>query len=200
MFILGLTGGIGAGKSAASSIFKSLGIHVVDADVVAREVVQPESATGALTQITAQFGREILLSSGQLDRAALRQRIFANPIDKEWLNQLLHPLIRQTILDQLNASSGPYAVLEAPLLIENNLMPYIDKLAVVDVPEALQLTRAMQRDNNSAEQIKAIMAAQVSRQQRLKQADFVLDNSATPLALQKQVNQLHQQLLNASRR
>ena len=200
MFILGLTGGIGAGKSAASTIFKSLGVHVVDADVVAREVVQPGSATGALAQITAQFGREMLLPNGQLDRAALRQRIFANPSDKQWLNQLLHPLIRQAILAQLNASNGAYAILEAPLLIENNLMPYINKLAVVDVPEALQLTRAMQRDNNSAEQIKAIMAAQISREQRLKQADFVLDNSSTTLALQKQVSLLHQRLLNSQQR
>ena len=200
MFILGLTGGIGAGKSAASTIFKSLGVHVVDADVVAREVVQPGSETGALAQITAQFGREILLPNGQLDRAALRQRIFANPSDKQWLNQLLHPLIRQAILAQLNASNGAYAILEAPLLIENNLMPYINKLAVVDVPEALQLTRAMQRDNNSAEQIKAIMAAQISREQRLKQADFVLDNSSTTLALQKQVSLLHQRLLNSQQR
>ena len=200
MFILGLTGGIGAGKSAASTIFKSLGVHVVDADVVAREVVQPGSATGALAQITAQFGREMLLPNGQLDRAALRQRIFANPSDKQWLNQLLHPLIRQAILAQLNASNGAYAILEAPLLIENNLMPYINKLAVVDVPEALQLTRAMQRDNNSAEQIKAIMAAQISREQRLKQADFVLDNSSTTLALQKQVSLLHQRLLNLQQR
>ncbi|MFO6423307.1 dephospho-CoA kinase [Motilimonas sp. KMU-193] len=196
MLIIGLTGGIGSGKSAASACFKQLGIEVVDADLVAREVVAPDSSCAALAQITAHFGQGILTNKGELDRAKLRQLIFQDPEEKAWLNALLHPLIRQSMLAQLNACNGPYAILEAPLLIENQLQQYINKLIVVDVPESLQVSRAMARDNNSQAQIRAIMAAQVSRQQRLEQADFVLDNSGSLSELQQQVGALHQQLIS----
>ncbi|MCE2596109.1 dephospho-CoA kinase [Motilimonas cestriensis] len=196
MFILGLTGGIGSGKSAASNIFKALGVAVVDADVVAREVVMPSSASGALSQIAAHFGQHILLPDGQLNRAKLREKVFADVTEKQWLNNLLHPLIRQSLLSQLQACKGEYAILEAPLLIENDLLSYIDKLVIVDVPEDVQLKRAMARDNNSKAQIESIMAAQVSRAQRLKLADYVLDNSADVNALAQQVKDLHQVILS----
>ncbi|MCE2572057.1 dephospho-CoA kinase [Motilimonas eburnea] len=196
MQIIGLTGGIGSGKSAAAKCFKALGIQVVDADVVAREVVEPDSTSGALAQITAHFGQQILTDAGELDRAKLRQLIFADASEKQWLNALLHPLIRQSLLAQLEACQGPYAILEAPLLIENQLQQYISKLVVVDVPEALQLSRAMSRDNNSEAQIRSIMAAQVTRSVRLAEADFVLDNSGDLGQLAQQVTALHQQLCN----
>lgn len=196
MRIIGLTGGIGSGKSAASDCFKRLGIEVVDADLVAREVVSSGSSSGALRQITCHFGQGILADNGELDRAKLRQIIFQDPVEKQWLNQLLHPIIRLSMLDELDACHGPYAILEAPLLIENQLQQYVTKLVVVDVPESLQISRAMARDNNSKEQICAIMAAQVSRSQRLAAADFVLDNSGTITQLNEQVSMLHQQLLS----
>ncbi|WP_434340343.1 dephospho-CoA kinase [Motilimonas cestriensis] len=196
MFILGLTGGIGSGKSAASGVFKTLGVPVVDADVVAREVVMPTSGSGALAQITMHFGQDILLPDGQLDRVKLRKKIFADATEKQWLNNLLHPLIRQSLLSQLHSCQGDYAILEAPLLIENDLLSYIDKLVVVDVPEDIQLKRAMVRDHNSKAQIESIMAAQVSRAQRLKVADYVLDNSADLNALAQQVKALHQDILS----
>ncbi|MCE0555735.1 dephospho-CoA kinase [Motilimonas sp. E26] len=196
MFILGLTGGIGSGKSAASGVFKTLGVPVVDADVVAREVVMPTSGSGALSQIAAHFGQHILLPDGQLNRAKLREKVFADVTEKQWLNNLLHPLIRQSLLSQLQACQGEYAILEAPLLIENDLLSYIDKLVIVDVPEDVQLKRAMARDNNSKAQIESIMAAQVSRAQRLKLADYVLDNSAEVNALAQQVKDLHQVILS----
>ncbi|MDO6524216.1 dephospho-CoA kinase [Motilimonas sp. 1_MG-2023] len=196
MFILGLTGGIGSGKSAASGVFKTLGVPVVDADVVAREVVMPTSGSGALAQITMHFDQDILLPDGQLDRVKLRKKIFADATEKQWLNNLLHPLIRQSLLSQLHSCQGDYAILEAPLLIENDLLSYIDKLVVVDVPEDIQLKRAMVRDHNSKAQIESIMAAQVSRAQRLKVADYVLDNSADLNALAQQVKALHQVILS----
>ena len=192
-FIVGLTGGIGSGKSTVTALFTELGVQHVDADIVAREVVMP--GTPCLAQIAAHFGDSVLLHNGELDRANLRQRIFTNAADKAWLEQLLHPAIRQQLLAQLQALSSPYALLVAPLLLENKLQRYVQRVLVVDVSEATQLARTMARDNADAQQIKSIIAAQISRQQRLQQADDIISNDSTAEALKQQVANLHQQYL-----
>ena len=193
--IIGLTGGIGSGKSTVAKEFIDLGIEVIDADKVAREVVEPGKP--ALTQIELYFGKEVVGINGELDRAKLRNIIFNSEIKKQWLNDLLHPIIRDTLLKQLEQARSEYVILEAPLLLENQLTKYTDYTLVVDVTEALQIERATQRDSNSVAQIQAIMNAQISRELRLEQADYIIDNSSTDLVvLKQQVNLLHLQFLS----
>lgn len=193
--IIGLTGGIGSGKSTVAKEFIDLGIEVIDADKVAREVVEPGQP--ALTQIELYFGKEVVGINGELDRAKLRNIIFNSEIKKQWLNDLLHPIIRDTLLKQLEQARSEYVILEAPLLLENQLTKYTDYTLVVDVTEALQIERATQRDSNSVAQIQAIMNAQISRELRLEQADYIIDNSSTDLVvLKQQVNLLHLQFLS----
>ncbi len=188
-FIVGVTGGIGCGKTTLMQCFAALGVQAVDADIVAREVVLP--GTPCLNAIQQHFGSAILLENGELNRAALRQRVFSNSADKAWLEQLLHPAIRQALLQQLAQLTSPYALLVAPLLLENGLNAYVNRVLVIDLPEPLQLQRAMTRDNASEQQIKAIMAAQLSRQDRLARADDIINNDASMAALQAQVERLH---------
>lgn len=192
-WILGLTGGIGSGKSAAAEHFARLGITVVDSDQVARQVVAPGQP--ALAQIAEHFGAEVLDGRGLLDRGALRQRIFQQPTERQWLEQLLHPLIGKESECQLQAATSPYAVLMSPLLLEVGLRPRVQRVLVIDVPEALQLQRVQSRDGQSAAQIKAIMAAQLGRAARLAQADDVLCNDGSLAALQQGVERLHAQYL-----
>jgi len=188
-YVVGLTGGIGSGKTTVANLFHDLGVQSVDADLVAREVVMPGEP--ALASIAQHFGADILQHDGQLDRAALRARIFANKAEKQWLNQLLHPLIRQRMLQQLAACTSDYALLIAPLLLENNLQIYADRVLVVDVPEELQLSRTMQRDQVPAEQVQNILNSQISRPERLRLADDVVLNTVPVFALQSQIQQLH---------
>ena len=188
-WILGLTGGIGSGKSAAARHFAALGVHVVDADQAARWVVEP--GRPALARIAEHFGRAILQADGSLDRAALRQRVFQDEQERRWLERLLHPLIRQEILDKLAQARSPYAILESPLLVETDQHLLVQRILVVDVPEALQLQRGMQRDQASREQIEAIIKAQASREERLRQADDVLVNDRDLDWLKQEVERLH---------
>ncbi len=197
-FVIGLTGGIGSGKSTVTAQFQQLGITVVDADEVARQVVQP--GTACLAAIAAHFGSSILLNTGELNRAALRARIFAKPEDKHWLEQLLHPAIRSELLAQVAASKSPYTMLAAPLLFENGLARLVHRVLLVDVTEQTQLARTCARDNNSEQQVKAIMAAQWSRAQRLALTDDIIDNNGAPEALIAQINRLHQFYLELSRK
>ncbi|MBZ9611351.1 dephospho-CoA kinase [Rheinheimera maricola] len=192
-FVVGVTGGIGCGKSTISALFAKLGVQYVDADVVAREVVMP--GTACLHAISQRFGNSILTASGELDRAVMRQRVFTNAADKAWLEQLLHPAIRQQLLAQLAALTSAYALLVAPLLLENRLQDHVQRVLVIDLPESLQLQRAMARDNSSEQHIKAIMAAQISRTERLKQADDIITNDSNIADLAPQVAALHQQYL-----
>jgi len=194
-YVVGVTGGIGSGKSAATAEFEKLGITIVDADVVARQVVMPGSPS--LQAIAEHFGAELLTEKGELDRKALRQRVFSNSEDKEWLNHLLHPAIREEILTQLELAKSPYVILSAPLLLENGLEKHCHRVLVVDVPETKQLQRTIQRDNSSKEEVEAIMKAQLSRAERLQKADDILNNNGTIESLQQQVNQLHQRYLAA---
>lgn len=192
-WILGLTGGIGSGKSAAAERFAELGVHVVDADQVARSVVEPGSA--ALAQIVDRFGVPILASSGELNRAALRERIFTSVEDRHWLERLLHPLIRQEIWASLSRAESPYAVLVSPLLVESRQHEQVDRVLVVDVPEDLQLQRVLARDQVSEDQVRAILAAQARREDRLRHANDVLVNDRDRSWLRQEVDRLHDRYL-----
>lgn len=191
-FILGVTGGIGAGKTAATDHFEQLGIVVVDADVVAREVVEPGKP--ALNEIVAEFGSDILLPTGDLNRSALRELIFSDDIAKAKLNEIMHPAIRQAILTQLSEAKSEYVILSAPLLFENKLEGYADQVLVIDVPETTQLQRASSRDDVTEAQIQAIINSQMPRQERLEKADFVIENIGSLTELHEQVRKLHEQI------
>lgn len=188
-WILGLTGGIGSGKSAAAERFVELGVHLVDADQAARWVVEP--GRPALASIVERFGPGVLLGDGQLDRAALRQLIFADPVQRKWLEQLLHPLIGQEIFSYLAKAESPYAVYVSPLLIESGQYRKVQRVLVIDVPEAVQVARTLARDNTSAEQVQAILKAQLRRDERLAHADDVLVNDGDLAALHGQIDRLH---------
>ena len=193
MFKLGLTGGIGSGKSVASDYFAKLGIKIVDTDIVARQVVEP--GTIALDEITAHFGTDIIQADGTLNRTALRAQVFADKKEREWLESLLHPLIRKTTLQELESADSAYVILVSPLLIESGRHQLADRILVIDSPESLQLSRAQLRDNNDEHQIKAIMKTQYSRAERLAQADDVVVNDADIPPLQRQLDLLHAQYL-----
>ena len=192
-FIVGITGGIGSGKSAVTERFEQLGITVVDADLAARVIVEP--GRPALTAIAEHFGKDIIQADGNLDRAALRQRVFSADQERLWLEQLTHPLIGQEIVDQMAASTSPYTILSSPLLLETSQKDLSACVVVVDVPEDLQLQRTMQRDDNDAAQVKRIMAAQMQREERLARADIVIDNSRSLQELDAVVEELHKEFL-----
>ncbi|WP_318444194.1 dephospho-CoA kinase [Photobacterium leiognathi] len=195
--VIGLTGGIGSGKTTVANLFAdTYGIDIIDADIVAREVVEPN--TFGLNAIIEKCGKEILLEDGTLNRAKLRDAIFSQPELKTWLNNLLHPLIREKMQQDINQSQSPYCLLVVPLMVENNLQTMTNRLLVVDVDEQVQIERTQQRDNVSIEQIKNILASQASREQRLDAADDVITNNGDNKALVSQVEQLHLQYLKMS--
>ena len=192
--IIGLTGGIGSGKTAAANRFATAhGIHVVDADEKSRVVVQPGKP--ALQHIVDRFGDAILLEDGNLNRAALREQVFAAPAERQWLEQLLHPLIRDEIITDLKSASSPYALLVSPLLVESGQNALTKRVIVVDVPETMQLSRTVQRDAVPEAQVRAIMQAQAQREERLRHAHDVLTNDSDLAALHTQVDALHQRYL-----
>ncbi|WOX06397.1 dephospho-CoA kinase [Microbulbifer pacificus] len=190
---MGLTGGIGSGKSAAAARFRSHGVNVVDADRAARVVVEP--GRPALAAIAEHFGPTVIQADGSLDRAALRKLVFDDPTERRWLEQLTHPLIREEIVTSLAASPkthpAPYSILESPLLIESGQSELVQRVCVVDLPEAMQLARASARDSNTLEQIRKIMAAQLARAARCAKADDILDNSGSLESLNAKVDVLH---------
>ena len=192
--IIGLTGGIGSGKSTVAEAFRQLGIETVDADQASRAVVEP--GMPALAAISAQFGSQIIQADGGLDRAALRQIIFTDPAQKLWLESLLHPLIRDWIIEQLKAATSAYVILESPLLFETDQHQLVHKTVLVDLPEALQIERACARDGNQADQIQRIIDAQMPREEKLSRADIVLDNSESLDTLAARVTAVHQTLLS----
>ena len=188
--IVGLTGGIGCGKSTVARFFSELGITVVDADQVARDVVLP--GTDTLRAIEEHFGSQVIKEDQSLNRPQLRQLIFNNPDDKIWLENLLHPIIRKQMLAELDESKSIYSILEAPLLFENHLEAHCVKTVLVDVPVELQIRRATQRDNADANAIQAIMDAQLPRSAKLEKADYVIDNSGNHDNTKMQVMRLDQ--------
>ena len=208
MKIAGLTGGIGSGKSTVARLFGEHGVHWVDADDVAREVVEP--GTPALERISEHFGKKILTSEGALDRAQLRGIVFEKPEERVWLEGLLHPIIRGELVRQLNPPLSPspspargeggeyelpYVLLVSPLLLETDQHELVDRIVVIDIPRETQIGRTMARDNNSREQVERIIAAQMSREDRLARADEVIDNDRPLDDVTRQVRELHERLL-----
>ncbi|MFY0701805.1 MAG: dephospho-CoA kinase [Bermanella sp.] len=196
MFVLGITGGIGSGKTAVTREFEKLGINVIDADIAARTVVAVGSE--GLQQIQQRFGDDILLDDSSLNRAKLREIIFQNPEQKQWLEQLTHPLIRNEIIKGLEDSTSQYSILVSPLLIESGQSKLVNRILVVDVPVELQLERTCERDNNPRAQVEAIIASQLDRDTRLSHADDVIINNQSLEHLAQQVAQLNQQYLRLS--
>jgi len=188
-YIVALTGGIGSGKSTVANAFAKLGATIVDADVIARQVVEPGSE--ALCAIRARFGDDILLADGGLNRPLLRRRIFSSPQDKAWLNALLHPLIARETKRRIADATGDYVLWVVPLLLENHLQSQADRVLVVDVDPEVQIARALRRDGGDRGQIENILAAQASREQRLACADDIIDNSGRPDEIAASVAKLH---------
>ncbi|WP_299493175.1 dephospho-CoA kinase [uncultured Shewanella sp.] len=188
-FIVGLTGGIGSGKTTVANLFARLGICLIDADVIARQVVDKGSI--GLAEICAHFGNDILLETGYLNRGKLRDAIFNNPPERQWLNTLLHPMIRSEMEHQIKHANSAYVIMVAPLLFENDLDKKVDRTLVIDLPPELQKKRTQLRDNVSETQIDNIIASQMSRTEKLSKAHDVINNQGTESALNEQVAQLH---------
>lgn len=194
MYVVAITGGIGSGKTTIANQFAELGIDVVDADVIAREVV--ESGSPALAAIADHFGPDVITPDGQLDRRRLREQVFSDPSAKAWLNALLHPLIRSEMQRQCAAARSPYCLLVVPLLVENKLTGLANRVLVVDVDEATQIERTCRRDGVTTEQAKAIIAAQASRSERLAAADDVIENgNGSEMAIKARILTLHETYL-----
>lgn len=195
-FVVGLTGGIGSGKTTVANLFAAEGITLVDADIVAREVVALGSK--GLEAIVTHFGAEILTPEGELDRAKLRQRIFSHPEEREWLNQLLHPMIRQEMLAQVEKATSAYVIMVVPLLFENGLDRLVNRTLVVDISPELQINRTVKRDNVDASQVNNIISSQCSRSEKLARADDIIDNQGEISTLKREVLALHQRYLQLS--
>ncbi len=197
--VIGLTGGIASGKTTVANLFKQqFKIDIVDADIVAREVVEP--GTPGLNAIVEHFGKGIIHDNQTLNRTKLRERIFSNPEEKTWLNNLLHPIIREKMVDELKQVTSDYALLVVPLLIENKLDSLCDRVLVVDVEPNTQISRTMKRDNVSEQQAQAILASQASRQDRLDKADDVVKNNPDDPELLLQITELHEKYLAICRK
>ena len=186
-YVVGLTGGIGSGKTTASDRFRALGVTVVDADVEARRVVEPGEP--ALRAVVARFGEEVLTADGRLDRPRLRRRVFHDAGERRWLERLLHPLVNGRMAEQLRQADSRYALLVNPLMRARD--PRADRILVVDAPEEAQLRRTMRRDGVDEAQARATVAAQVGRKQRLAFADDVIVNDGDLAALREAVDALH---------
>ena len=189
MLVIGLTGGIGSGKSAVSNLFEQKGITIVDADIVAREVVEP--GTQALKKISEHFGSDILTTRGTLNRPTLREIIFNDPTEKAWLEALLHPLIGESIFTQLHESTSPYTLFVSPLLLESKQKDLCQRILVIDAPESLQIARTTKRDNNDESLVQSSIDSQMPRQKRIKDADDIIINDQDFTHLENEVDKLH---------
>ncbi|KMT66125.1 dephospho-CoA kinase [Catenovulum maritimum] len=188
--IIGLTGGIGSGKTTVSNIFKQFEIEVIDADIIAREVVEP--GMPAYQEILARYGESILNKDSNLDRTKLRKIVFDDEKEKLWLNQLTHPQIRNQLKLQSQHAKSPYCLLSIPLLLENQLEYLVDRILVIDCEEETQITRAATRDNSTPEQISKIMNAQINRKSRLAAADEVINTDVSFELVSQKCADLHQ--------
>lgn len=190
---VGLTGGIASGKSTVADLFAGLGVPVIDTDVIARQVVEPGEP--ALAEIVSAFGEDILTDDGRLDRDAMRRIVFADEARRRQLEAILHPRIRSETMAQSASAEGPYQVIVVPLLAESPMKDSMDRILVIDVPESVQLDRLLARDSESPEQARRIIAAQVSRGDRLAIADDVIRNDGALADTERQVRDLHQRYL-----
>ena len=191
--IIGLTGGIGSGKSAAAKLFSGFGISVVDADQASREVVK--KGEPALLSISDYFGEEILNKDGSLDRAKLRVLVFKDEKKRKWLQSLMYPITNRWIIDAIEKSDSSYTILMNPLLIESRQYKWCRRIVVVDVSVETQIDRTMRRDDNTRDQVESIIAAQVNRARRLEYADDIINNDQSPNELAEKVAQLHRAYL-----
>lgn len=196
-YIVGLTGGIGSGKTTVANMFADLGIDLIDADVIAREIVAPN--TPALRQISHHFGSDILESNGELNRPKLRKIIFNNAEAKAWLDELLHPIIRQQMLHGCQQAQSPYCLLVVPLLLENNLQTMTDRILVTDCYPQTQLARAVKRDNSSPQLILNIMNKQVVRKKRLSLANDSINTELSIEQIKQDCLSLHQKYLELAK-
>ena len=193
-YIVALSGGIASGKSTIANLFAQLGVPIIDADVIARQVV--EIGTDAYKLIIKHFSQEILLPNNEIDRSQLRDIIFNNDHERLWLNNLLHPIIQEQTQIQIAKQTAAYVIWVVPLLVENNLHNFADRVLMVDTPEQLQLERLIQRDNIDESLAKKMISSQISSQKRLTYADDIIVNNGDLTSLTAQVNKLHQQYLN----
>lgn len=193
MFVVGLTGGIGSGKTAATDFLAQQGITIVDADLASRIVVEPGKP--ALQRIADHFGAHVLTEAGELDRRALRDIVFADPEALKTLEGITHPAIGEELRRQIAESQSPYTVLVSPLLLETSQKTLVDRILVIDAPAEVQVKRTMARDHVPEAQVAAIMKAQMERTQRLDQADDVVENHGSLQALHEQLRHLHQRYL-----
>lgn len=193
-YIVALSGGIASGKSTIANLFAQLGVPIIDADVIARQVV--EIGTDAYKLIIKHFSQEILLPNNEIDRSQLREIIFNNDHERLWLNNVLHPIIQEQTQIQIVKQTAAYVIWVVPLLVENNLHNFADRVLMVDTPEQLQLERLIQRDNIDESLAKKMISSQISSQKRLTYADDIIVNNGDLTSLTAQVNKLHQQYLN----
>ena len=198
MFIVGLTGGIGSGKTAASDYLAHKGITVVDADLVSRIVVEPGQP--ALAAIRSRFGDSVLQADGTLDRRALRDIVFADERARKDLEAITHPAIATELWRQLQASRSAYTVLVSPLLLESSQHRFCQRILLIDVPETIQLQRTTQRDGVSETQVRAIMAAQMGREEKRQRSHDIIVNDQDLASLHRQLDSLHQQYLEMATR
>ena len=194
---IGLTGGIASGKSTVAAMFAELGVPVVDTDVIAREVVEP--GMPALEEIRETFGSGVIAADGSLDRSAMRDVIFSNDGARSALEAIVHPRIRAETIAQSAAAGGEYQLIVVPLLVESPLRSFVDRIVVVDCDEETQVQRLLRRDAGSIEQARRMLAAQASREARLALADDVIENEGELDDTSRQVQQLHQNYLEAAR-
>ena len=190
MLKIGLTGGIGSGKSTVAALFNTLfNIPIIDADIIARDIVEPGQL--ALKLLTESFGKNILNSDGSLQRKKLREIVYSNDSKKKQLEAILHPLIYQNMQIELDKQTAAYSLVCIPLLIETEMIDFVDRILVIDCPKQIQIERVQQRDSLSISFIEKIIASQVSRELRLSVADDIIDNSDLGLQLEEQVKKLH---------
>ncbi len=188
-FRVGLTGGVASGKSTVSQLFGALGITIIDADLIARQLL--EKNTDCFKQVVQLFGDKIVLQSGDINRPVLRELIFTDSLAKQALEKILHPHVRKQMLAAAAISETPYSMLVIPLLVEADMMDVVDRTLVVDIPEQLQIQRLRYRDSLTEQQALAMLQNQASRSQRLQAADEIIDNQGDADTLQKKVKQLH---------
>ena len=194
MLKIGLTGGIASGKSTICQLFSDRGINIIDADIIARQLVEPHQS--CLTQIVQSFGTQILLDTGELDRSQLRRLVFADLKMKHQLEKILHPRIRQQLIIQSNAALSPYCMVCIPLLIESNMFELVDRVLVIETSVDTQLDRVCKRDNTSLQQAKKIIASQSTRHQRANIADDIINNNHSAENLNIIVKKLHEKYLD----
>jgi dephospho-CoA kinase len=193
MLVIGLTGGIASGKTTVAEFFSKEGIEIIDADIGAHEVVRPQ--TNTLKKIVAHFGKEILSTDHTLNRQALRKIILNNAKEKKWLEDLLHPLIRDWMKEKINQAQSPYCIAAIPLLIETLPNPLIDRILVIDCKESFQIKNLMARDHCTEAEAQLFLKNQATRDERLKQANDVIQNDQDADALNSAVKKLHEQYI-----